>query len=114
MAPSYFRVEPEFLVKIDPALGAVGVLLEPTSIVAKAWDHTERIGRRSRAWQPEDAAGHRSRPDRPARRTDGRPTRPRSARARSIMRAGQAALVRDLGGTSIPDPRRLDISGPIS
>ena len=29
-----------------------GVLVEPTSIVAKAWDHTERIGRRSRAWQP--------------------------------------------------------------
>ena len=28
------------------------MLLEPTSIVAKAWDHTERIGRRSRAWQP--------------------------------------------------------------
>ena len=29
-----------------------GVLVEPTSVVAKAWDHTERIGRRSRAWQP--------------------------------------------------------------
>ena len=29
-----------------------GVLVEPTSIVAKAWDHTERIGRRSRAWSP--------------------------------------------------------------
>ncbi len=40
----YFRVEPDFLVKVDPALGIAGVLLEPTSIVAKAWDHTERIG----------------------------------------------------------------------
>jgi glucose 1-dehydrogenase len=48
----YFRIEPEFLVKLDQSLGAEGVLLEPTSIVAKAWDHTERIGRRSRAWQP--------------------------------------------------------------
>jgi len=48
----YFRVEPEFLVKVDSALGIAGVLLEPTSIVAKAWDHTESIGRRSRAWQP--------------------------------------------------------------
>jgi threonine dehydrogenase-like Zn-dependent dehydrogenase len=47
-----FRVEPEFLVKIDPALGDAGVLIEPTSIVAKAWAHTESIGRRSRAWQP--------------------------------------------------------------
>ena len=48
----YFRIEPDFLVKVDPSLGAEGVLLEPTSIVAKAWDHTERIGRRSRSWQP--------------------------------------------------------------
>ena len=48
----FFRIEPGFLVKLDPALGLNGVLVEPTSIVAKAWDHTERIGRRSRAWQP--------------------------------------------------------------
>jgi threonine dehydrogenase-like Zn-dependent dehydrogenase len=27
-------------------------LLEPASILAKAWDHVERIGRRSKAWQP--------------------------------------------------------------
>jgi threonine dehydrogenase-like Zn-dependent dehydrogenase len=47
-----FRTEPGFLVKVDPALGIAGVLLEPTSVVAKAWDHTERIGRRSRSWQP--------------------------------------------------------------
>ena len=48
----YFRIEPDFLVRVDRALGIAGVLLEPTSIVAKAWDHTERIGRRSRSWQP--------------------------------------------------------------
>ena len=48
----YFRIEPDFLVKVDPALGIAGVLLEPTSVVAKAWDHTERIGQRSRSWQP--------------------------------------------------------------
>jgi threonine dehydrogenase-like Zn-dependent dehydrogenase len=47
-----FRIEPDFAIKIDPALGILGVLVEPTSIVAKAWDHTERIGARSRAWQP--------------------------------------------------------------
>src|SRR6201987_2448682 len=47
----FFRVEPEFLVKLDSALGAEGVLVEPTSVVAKAWDHTERIGHRSRSWQ---------------------------------------------------------------
>src|SRR5215475_15532519 len=44
----FFRVEPEFLVKIDAALGDAGVLVEPTSVVAKAWDHTERIGARAR------------------------------------------------------------------
>jgi threonine dehydrogenase-like Zn-dependent dehydrogenase len=27
-------------------------LVEPTSVVAKAWDQTEHIGRRSRAWRP--------------------------------------------------------------
>jgi len=48
----FFRVEPEFLVKLDASLGLNGVLVEPTSIVAKAWDHTERIGRRSRVWAP--------------------------------------------------------------
>ncbi|MGA8611054.1 MAG: glucose 1-dehydrogenase [Xanthobacteraceae bacterium] len=48
----FFRIEPEFLVKLDPSVGAEGVLLEPTSVVAKAWDHTERIGLRSRGWQP--------------------------------------------------------------
>ncbi len=47
-----FRVEPEFVVKIDPSLGQLGVLLEPTSILAKAWDHTWRIGQRTKSWQP--------------------------------------------------------------
>jgi glucose 1-dehydrogenase len=47
-----FRIEPEFAVKIDPALGTLGVLLEPASILAKAWDHTERIGRRARGRSP--------------------------------------------------------------
>jgi glucose 1-dehydrogenase len=47
-----FRVEPEFLVKIDPALGHLGVLLEPASILAKAWDQIARIGHRARDWRP--------------------------------------------------------------
>jgi threonine dehydrogenase-like Zn-dependent dehydrogenase len=47
-----YRVEPDFLIKIDPQLGSLGVLLEPTSIVAKAWEHVERIGGRSASWQP--------------------------------------------------------------
>jgi threonine dehydrogenase-like Zn-dependent dehydrogenase len=47
-----FRIEPEFVVKVDASLGVLGVLIEPTSIVAKAWDHIEQIGHRSRAWLP--------------------------------------------------------------
>ena len=30
----------------------LGVLLEPTSVVAKAWEHIERIGHRGAAWHP--------------------------------------------------------------
>ena len=45
-------LDPDFTVKIDPSLGVLGVLLEPTSVVAKAWDHTLRIGARSRTWKP--------------------------------------------------------------
>ena len=47
-----FRVEPEFAIRIDPTLDSLGVLVEPASIVAKAWDHIERIGARSRSWHP--------------------------------------------------------------
>jgi threonine dehydrogenase-like Zn-dependent dehydrogenase len=43
-----WRIQPEFAVKIDPALGWLGVLLEPTTVVAKAWEHVERIGSRAR------------------------------------------------------------------
>jgi threonine dehydrogenase-like Zn-dependent dehydrogenase len=42
-----WTVEAEYAVKLDPGLERVGMLLEPTTIVAKAWDQIERIGRRS-------------------------------------------------------------------
>jgi threonine dehydrogenase-like Zn-dependent dehydrogenase len=45
-----FRIEPAFAVPADRDLGLAGVLMEPASIVAKAWDHVERVGRRSQAW----------------------------------------------------------------
>ena len=38
-----WRIEPEFAVKIDPGLGLIGVLMEPTSIVAKAWEQIDRV-----------------------------------------------------------------------
>jgi glucose 1-dehydrogenase len=42
-----FRIEPEFAVRPDPALGPLAVLTEPTSVVAKAWEQVERIGHRA-------------------------------------------------------------------
>jgi threonine dehydrogenase-like Zn-dependent dehydrogenase len=49
-----WRADPSFLVKIDPRLGPAGVLLETASVLAKAWEHIERIGLRSR-WAPRTA-----------------------------------------------------------
>lgn len=51
-ASERFRVEPEFAVRVSRGLEDLGVLIEPASIVAKAWQHAERIGRRSAAWHP--------------------------------------------------------------
>jgi threonine dehydrogenase-like Zn-dependent dehydrogenase len=47
----YFRVPPGFAVPVDASLGLAGVLVEPASVVAKAWDHVDRIAARS-AWRP--------------------------------------------------------------
>jgi len=38
-----WRIEPEFAVRIDPGLGLLGVLMEPASIVAKAWEQIDRV-----------------------------------------------------------------------
>ena len=46
-----WRIEPEYAVKVDKSLGVLGVLLEPTTVVAKAWEHVANIGRRS-FWDP--------------------------------------------------------------
>src|SRR5689334_442622 len=46
-----WRIDASFAVKIPSSLGELGVLLEPASVVAKAWEHTEHIGRRA-LWNP--------------------------------------------------------------
>jgi threonine dehydrogenase-like Zn-dependent dehydrogenase len=46
-----YRLDPAFAVRLDPKLDQVGVLLEPASILAKAWEHIARIGGRAR-WEP--------------------------------------------------------------
>jgi threonine dehydrogenase-like Zn-dependent dehydrogenase len=47
-ASQRWTVETGYAVKLDPALGDVGVLMEPTTVVAKAWEQVEKIG--ARAW----------------------------------------------------------------
>jgi glucose 1-dehydrogenase len=47
-----YRLDVSFVVPVDERLGARGVLVEPTSVVAKAWDHISRIGERT-PWKPE-------------------------------------------------------------
>jgi glucose 1-dehydrogenase len=49
-----WRIEPDYAIKIDPTLGLLGVLLEPTTVVAKAWDEVDFIGTRS-FWEPRTA-----------------------------------------------------------
>ena len=48
-----YRITPDFVVKVDPGLGLLGVLLEPTSVVAKAWEQVDRVGGRFH-WKPEN------------------------------------------------------------
>src|SRR3954452_25099173 len=42
-----WTVEADYAVQLAAALEPVGMLMEPTSIVAKAWDQIERIGQRA-------------------------------------------------------------------
>jgi threonine dehydrogenase-like Zn-dependent dehydrogenase len=49
-----WRESPDHVVAVDAGLGIAGVLMEPTSVVAKAWEHVDRIGARAR-WEPRSA-----------------------------------------------------------
>src|SRR5512136_2158670 len=46
-----WRIEPEYAIKVDPSLGILGVLLEPATVVTKAWEHTIAVGERA-FWEP--------------------------------------------------------------
>lgn len=43
----YWVVEPDFCVAVDPRLGHLGVLIEPTTVAAKAWEQVAAVGSRS-------------------------------------------------------------------
>lgn len=49
-----WRIEPGYFTKVDPSLGILGVLLEPTTVVTKAWELV--LAMRARAfWVPHQA-----------------------------------------------------------
>jgi threonine dehydrogenase-like Zn-dependent dehydrogenase len=50
-ASERFRIPAEFAIKVHPRIQDVGVLLEPASVLAKAWEQIERIGSRAH-WLP--------------------------------------------------------------
>jgi glucose 1-dehydrogenase len=41
-----WRVESDYCLRLDPGLERVGVLLEPTSVVAKAWEQIDLVAKR--------------------------------------------------------------------
>jgi len=49
-----WRIEPEFAMKVAPSLGLLGVLIEPTTVVAKAWEQIVAVGQRA-FWEPRTA-----------------------------------------------------------
>ena len=46
-----WRIEPEYAVKVDPSLGILGVLLEPTTVITKALEQVVAVGQRA-FWEP--------------------------------------------------------------
>lgn len=42
-----WAVDPRYAVRLEPELEHVGALMEPTTVVAKAWEQVERVGERS-------------------------------------------------------------------
>src|SRR6516225_475067 len=50
-----WRVSPQFAVKIPDRLGDLGVLTEPGSVVAKAWEQIDRMALRA-PWEPRSRA----------------------------------------------------------
>ena len=47
-----WRIEPEYAMKVDRSLGLLGVLLEPTTVVTKAWEQVAAVGERA-FWEPQ-------------------------------------------------------------
>jgi len=46
-----WRIEPEYAIKVDPSLGILAVLLEPTTVIIKALEQVLAVGQRA-FWEP--------------------------------------------------------------
>ncbi|MBK5104840.1 MAG: glucose 1-dehydrogenase [Burkholderiales bacterium] len=46
-----WRTEPEYVIKVDPSLGILGVLLEPMTVITKALEQVVMVGQRA-FWEP--------------------------------------------------------------
>jgi threonine dehydrogenase-like Zn-dependent dehydrogenase len=46
-----WRIEPEYAIKVDPSMGILGVLLEPTTVIIKALEQILAVGQRA-FWEP--------------------------------------------------------------
>jgi threonine dehydrogenase-like Zn-dependent dehydrogenase len=46
-----WRTEPEYVIKLDPTLGMLGVLLEPMTVITKALEQVLAVGQRA-FWEP--------------------------------------------------------------
>jgi len=46
-----WRIEPEYAMNVDQSLGLLGVLLEPATVVTKAWEQVQAVGHRA-YWEP--------------------------------------------------------------
>jgi threonine dehydrogenase-like Zn-dependent dehydrogenase len=108
-----YRLETDYAVKVDPALGLLGVLLEPATILAKAWDHIDRIGHRTQSWSPRSVLVTGGRHGRADRGVDGLSARPRDpcvqpSRDRPQARAG-ARSRRHYHVRRLPDDLHPDI-----
>ena len=49
-----WRIEPAYAINVDPSLGLLGVLLEPATVVTKAWEQVVTVGQRA-FWEPRTA-----------------------------------------------------------
>ncbi len=93
-----WRSEPDYLIKVDPSLGILGVLLEPMTVITKALEQVAMAGQRA-FLGAKNRAGDRRRADWPVggAATEGRITL-RFTCWIALKTGPKADLVRALGG----------------